>query len=75
MLRLYILVILFHAFIGWRLLPDLWSFGWLPAALVAGGLVLSAWLMPQALLARSKKHRALADGLVWAGSIAMAIPY
>ena len=58
MLRLYSLVVLFHAFIGWRLLPDLWAFGWLPVALLAGGLALSAWLMPQALFARSKKHRA-----------------
>ncbi len=71
MLRLYSLVVLFHAFIGWRLLPDLLPFGWLPAALLAAGLALSAWLMPQALFARSKKHRTFADGLVWAGSIAM----
>jgi predicted MPP superfamily phosphohydrolase len=71
MLRLYSLVVLFHAFIGWRLLPDLWAFGWLPVALLAGGLALSAWLMPQALVARSKKHRAFSDSLVWAGSIAM----
>ena len=71
MLRLYSLVVLFHAFIGWRLLPDLLPFGGLPVVLLAVGLALSAWLMPQALFARSKKHRAFADGLVWAGSIAM----
>jgi predicted MPP superfamily phosphohydrolase len=71
MLRLYSLVILLHAFIGWRLLPEVAAFGLHWAGLLGGWLALSAWLMPQALIARRKKHRTLADALVWAGSIAM----
>ncbi len=71
MLRLYGFVILLHAYIGWRVLPDLLDFS-LPATVwLATWLALSAWLLPQALFARSKKHHALSDGLVWAGSIAM----
>jgi predicted MPP superfamily phosphohydrolase len=71
MLRLYSLVILLHAFIGWRLLPEVAAFGIHWAGLLGVWLALSAWLMPQALIARRKQHRTLADALVWAGSIAM----
>ncbi len=71
MLRLYGLVILLHAFIGWRLLPEIAAFGLHWAGLLGVWLALSAWLMPQALIARRKKHRTFADALVWAGSIAM----
>jgi predicted MPP superfamily phosphohydrolase len=71
MLRLYSLVILLHAFIGWRLLPEVVAFGLHWAGLMGVWLALSAWLMPQALIARRKQHRTLADALVWAGSIAM----
>ncbi len=71
MLRLYSLVILLHAYIGWRLLPDLAAVSPPAAAALALWLALSAWLTPQGLFARSKKHRALSDALVWAGAIAM----
>ena len=71
MLRLDILAILLHAYIGWRLLPDLVAVSLPAAAALALWLALSAWLMPQGLFARSKKHRALSDALVWAGAIAM----
>src|SRR5687768_95511 len=71
MLRLYSLVILLHAFIGWRLLPEVAAFGIHWAGLLGVWLALSAWLMPQALIARRKQHRTLSDALVWAGSIAM----
>ena len=73
MLRLYSLVILLHAYIGWRLLPDLLSFGTLAAASLAAGLVLSAWLIPQGLFARRRTHSAISDGMVWAGAIAMGL--
>ena len=71
MLRLYALVIVLHAFIGWRLLPEIAPFGLHWGVLLGGWLGFSAWLIPQALVARRKKHRTLADALVWAGSIAM----
>ena len=71
MLRLYGFVIAMHALIAWRLLPDLLAFSPPAAVLLAVWLALSAWLVPQALFARRKNHRAFADGLVWAGSIAM----
>ena len=53
------------------LLPEVAAFGLHWACLLGAWLVLSAWLMPQALIARRKEHRTLADALVWAGSIAM----
>ncbi len=71
MLRLYAFVIVLHAFIGWRLLPEIAPFGLHWGVLLGGWLGFSAWLIPQALVARGKKHRTLADALVWGGSIAM----
>ncbi len=71
MFRLYTLVVLLHACVGWRLLPDLRMFGDAWAAGLGAWLALSAALMPQALFARRKVHRALSDGLVWGGAIAM----
>ena len=68
MLRLYGFVILLHAWVGWRLLPDLpsgasWALGvW---------LVISAALMPMGLLARRFVAPPHADRLSWAGLIAM----
>ena len=69
MLRIYGLVILFHAYVGWRLLPDLAPFGMPAIAAMAAWLVLSAALLPQGLFARRARHRTFADALVWAGSI------
>src|SRR3954470_12445316 len=71
MLRLQTLVILFHLYVGWRLVPDLAVFGLPVAASFAVWLVLSAVLLPQGLFARRARHQALSDALVWSGSIAM----
>ncbi len=71
MLRLYSVVALFHAYVGWRLLPDLASFGVPAAAAMAAWLVVSTALLPQGVFARRAQHRAFADGLVWAGAIAI----
>jgi len=71
MVRIYGLLALFHAYVGWRLLPDLAFFGTGAVATMAAWLVLSAVLLPQGFFARRVQHKMLADGLVWAGSIAM----
>lgn len=71
MVRIYVLVALFHAYVGWRLLPDLAPFGTAAVAALAAWLALSAALLPQGFFARRAQHRLLADGLVWAGSVAM----
>src|SRR5207244_2271532 len=75
MVRLYSLVVLLHAYIGWRLLPDLLAsgtgLGSAAALATAGWLVLSACLMPQGLFARRTNLRAFSVGLVWAGAIAI----
>lgn len=70
-MRLYSVVALFHAYVGWRLLPDLAAFGAAAAVALAAWLVLSAALLPQGVFARRAGHRAFAAGLVWAGSIAI----
>ncbi len=70
MLRIYSLLIALHAYIGWRLVPDLLGFGPLAAGSLAAGLALSVWLMPQGLFARRRANRA---GVVWAGAIAMGL--
>lgn len=62
-----------HAYIGWRLLPafDLGA-AWL--ALAIGGLVISTFLVPLALLGRFLVARqALADRLSWLGGLAMGL--
>lgn len=70
-MRLYSVVALFHAYVGWRLLSDLAAFGAAAAVALAAWLVLSAALLPQGVFARRAGHRAFAAGLVWAGSIAI----
>jgi hypothetical protein len=60
-----------HAYIGWRLLPafDLGATG---LALAIGGLVISTFLVPLALLGRFLVARqTLADRLSWLGGLAM----
>ena len=69
--RFYFVVILLHAYIGWRLLPDLFPFGVVAGVSLCIWLALSAWLMPKGLSARRSKHHTLSDALVWAGTIAM----
>ncbi|MEO8628534.1 MAG: metallophosphoesterase, partial [Betaproteobacteria bacterium] len=68
MLQLYSLVILFHTYIGWRLLPDLPFWG---IAALALWLVASTILTPLPLFARRMKRQPLADRIAWAGLIAM----
>jgi predicted MPP superfamily phosphohydrolase len=71
-MRLYSMVILLHAYVGWRLLPPLLAFGGgAVCALMAVWIVVSAWLLPQVLHARRSRHRFMSDALVWASAIAM----
>jgi predicted MPP superfamily phosphohydrolase len=70
MLRLYGLVFLLHAWVGWRLLPDL-PFGAPGAAALGGWLLLSATLLPMGLFARRFVHGPRSDLLAWAGLMAM----
>lgn len=64
------LLVLLHAYIGLRLLPDL-PIG--TAGRVAGGLalLLSCLLMPLGLMVRSIERQPLADRLAWAGLLMM----
>ena len=70
MLRLFSLVLLLHAYIGWRLLPDM---AFSTAASVATGvwLVLSTFTIPLALLAYRVKRQPLSDRMAWAGLLAI----
>ena len=70
MLRLYSFVLLFHAYIAWRLLADM-PFGATGAVLTTLGLIASAGLIPLALVARQVKRQPLSDRLAWAGLLAM----
>jgi len=70
MLRIYSILLVLHAYVGWRLLPDLLAFGPLAAGALAAALAASVWLMPQGLFAR---RRATSGGVVWAGAIAMGL--
>ncbi len=70
MLQLYSLVAVFHAYIGWRLLPDLPLGSWGVAALTVW-LVASTILTPLPLFARRMKQQPMADRIAWAGLIAM----
>jgi hypothetical protein len=70
LLPLFLVSLLLHGWIGWRIAPELLS--WPPAAALLWGLLgLSALLMPMALLARraSKVSRWLA----WGGALAMGL--
>jgi predicted MPP superfamily phosphohydrolase len=70
MLRIYSLVLLLHAYIGWRLLPDM-PLGAPGSAAMILWLGLSAGLMPLGLIARRVKRQPLSDRLAWAGLLAM----
>jgi predicted MPP superfamily phosphohydrolase len=73
--RIFIVVVCFllallHAYIGWRILPDLP----LPVAYSIAGavwLALSFVLVPMGLLSRTIKSQPLSDRLAWAGMLAM----
>jgi len=70
MLRLTGFVLALHAYIGWRLLPDM-PFGALPAAATTLWLAASAIAVPLGLYARRTKRQPLADRLVWASLFAI----
>ena len=63
-------VALLHAFIGFRLVPELaWPWGWLLVA----GLVLSSVLMPLGLLGKRIAGPPWADRLSWVGLLLMGL--
>ena len=68
MFRLFGFSALIHAYIGWRLLPDM-PF----AALAATGawLAISTVLIPASLLGRRRNRAPFADRLAWAGLLAI----
>jgi predicted MPP superfamily phosphohydrolase len=70
MFRLFGFVLAFHAYVGWRLLPDM-PFGVLPAAATVLWLAASSVAIPLGLYARRAKRGAFADGLVWASLLAV----
>ncbi len=70
MLRLFGFVALLHAYIGWRLLPDL-PFGAPAIAPTALWLVVSACLIPLGLVARRIKRQPFANRLTWASLLAI----
>jgi predicted MPP superfamily phosphohydrolase len=70
MLRLLGFVFALHAYIGWRLLPDM-PFGALPAAATALWLAGSAIAIPLGPYARRTKRQPLADRLAWASLLAI----
>jgi len=73
MLPLYLVSVLLHAYVGWRLLPALQAPAWLPWAGVSV-LVLSAWLVPLGLMGRRRRQAsAWATGLAWAGLLFMGL--
>jgi len=67
MLRFYGLVFLLHAYLAWRLLPDM------PVGVgaMAAWLILSANLIPLALLSYRTRQESLADLLAWVGLAAI----
>ena len=68
----FFLVAALHAYIGWRLLPDLASPAWMQVAgLVA--LLSSLLLVPLGLLSRAIKRQPLADRAAWIGLLAMGL--
>ena len=70
MLRLFVLILLLHLYMGWRLLPDM-PFG-VPGVAAAGLLLaLSMSVMPFAEYARGNKQNPCADTLSGAGFLAM----
>lgn len=66
------LIALLHAYIGWRLLPDL-ALGSAGIVGVISALLLSCLLIPAGLLARSIRRQPLSDRLAWVGLIAVGL--
>ncbi|MDB5975725.1 MAG: Ser/Thr protein phosphatase [Nevskia sp.] len=72
LLRVAGLSALLHAYIGFRLLPDL-ALGGAGTAAAITYLALSVFLMPAPLLTRSAVHRPWMDLLAWLGYLAMGL--
>jgi uncharacterized protein len=70
MLRLFVLVLLCHIYMGWRLLPDM-PLGMAGAVATIALLVLSLSVLPFAEYARRHKQNPCADHLAGAGFVAM----
>ena len=70
MLRLFVLVLLCHLYMGWRLLPDM-PFGLTGVVGTGTLLVLSLSVLPFAEYARRHKQNPCADHLAGAGFMAM----
>ena len=70
MLRLFVLVLLLHLYIGWRLIPDM-PFGVLGVGATILLLALSLSVLPFAEYARRNKQNPCADYLAGAGFLAM----
>ena len=70
MLRLFVLVLLFHLYMGWRLIPDM-PFGVPGVVTTVLLLALSLSVLPFAEYARRNKQNPCADHLAGAGFLAM----
>lgn len=71
-MALMFILLLLHAYVGWRLIPAL---GFAPGlqVLLAGLLVASWLLMPMPLLARRIRRQPLSDRLAWSGLLLMGL--
>ena len=70
-MSLFLISLVLHAYVGWRIVPALPEGPW--AIALAAVLVASALLMPMSLIARRVRDRRWADRLAWAGSLAMGL--
>jgi predicted MPP superfamily phosphohydrolase len=71
-MALMFILLLLHAYIGWRLIPALGFAPGLQAFLL--GLLVASWLlMPMALLARRIRRQPLSDRLAWTGVLLMGL--
>ncbi|KQW34712.1 metallophosphoesterase [Rhizobacter sp. Root404] len=69
-MSLFLISALLHAYVGWRVVPDLPAGPGTPVFVTL--LVASATLMPMALLAR-RVRQPWSDRLAWAGALAMGL--
>ena len=71
-MALMLILLLLHAYVGWRLIPALGFAPWLQL-LLAAVLLVSWLLMPMAFLARRVRAQPLSDRLAWAGLLLMGL--
>jgi predicted MPP superfamily phosphohydrolase len=72
LLPFFLISWLLHGYVGWRVAPDLPGGSWAVGAFIAV-LIVSALLMPMAVLARNVRTQPLSDRLAWAGGLAMGL--